>query len=115
MSKAITKQCWKNSLDALSDYPGSEYIEGWAVTKPSYLAIEHGWLELDGKVIDPTIPDKAIKYFPVLRFNAGEAWTLAREIGSVPLIWEMPERWDEYRQAQEEAIAFCGPYLKSLM
>ncbi len=32
-------------------------------------AIEHGWIEKDGMVIDPTLPTDEIVYFPGLRFR----------------------------------------------
>ena len=32
------------------------------------LILEHGWVELDGEIIDPTLPEADMPYFPGLRF-----------------------------------------------
>jgi hypothetical protein len=53
--EAAPGQCWHNAVLALFHlHPTAEYVEGWAVT-PEGIAIEHGWCELAGRVLDPTL------------------------------------------------------------
>ena len=47
--------------------PRADYVEGMAVVGD--LAIEHGWVEKDGVIVDPTLPSHQIVYFPGLRFR----------------------------------------------
>jgi hypothetical protein len=66
------KQCYLNAFRVIQhvpEYADADYVEGMAVL--GGLPIEHGWVEKDGIVIDPTLPDDEGEYFPGLRF-AGE-------------------------------------------
>ena len=69
MSKA--KQCYVNAarvVMGVAEYADAEYVEGLAVIEKVFV-IEHGWIEKDGVIIDPTLPDKPLDYFPGLRFK----------------------------------------------
>jgi len=48
-------------------YAKADYVEGMAVL--GGLPIEHGWVEKEGVIIDPTLPDDQGEYFPGLRFQ----------------------------------------------
>jgi hypothetical protein len=68
--RAIQKQCWFNARRAilrLGEYADAGYVEGWAVVNG--LPMEHGWIVRDGVVIDPTLPDAVVVYFPGLEFQ----------------------------------------------
>ncbi len=52
------------------EYGEADYVEGYAVIGSNF-CIEHGWVEHDGIVIDPTLPDDKMAYFPGLRFTGG--------------------------------------------
>lgn len=69
--RAVQKGCWFNARKAilkLDDYADASLIEGW-VFRIGATAIEHGWIVKDGKVIDPTLCEKPIVYFPGLEFR----------------------------------------------
>lgn len=69
--KAVPKQCWFNARKAVlkfEDYAEASYVEGWTVFNDG-LAIEHGWVVKDGRIIDPTLPDATVTYFPGLEFQ----------------------------------------------
>jgi hypothetical protein len=51
------------------DYANAVYVEGMAVF--GGLPVEHGWVEKDGVIVDPTLPLKPGVYFPGLRFRGG--------------------------------------------
>ena len=68
---ALPKQCWFNcrrAVEGLDEFAEASYVEGWALGEncPAY---EHAWLVLDGKIIDPTLPDSSLTYFPGLEFR----------------------------------------------
>ena len=45
------------------------YVEGWTVILDSLLVIEHAWIELAGRIVDPTRWASGLAYFPALRFD----------------------------------------------
>ena len=114
------KQCFLNAWRALQcerELEGGLYVEGWAVAGDRGLVIEHGWLELDGEIIDPTLYDCDVAYFPALRFDRE---TAKREVaqrgetmgpGELPIVWRFG--WggcknSEYMDARERALEFSG-------
>jgi hypothetical protein len=69
--KAIPKQCWFNARKAiqkLDEYAGASLVEGWALIR-GVMPIEHGWIARNGFIIDPTLPDDEMVYYPGLEFR----------------------------------------------
>ena len=67
--RAKQQQCYANAWKAIEmqdEYKNATYVEGMAVDG---LAFEHGWIEHEGEIIDPTLPDVPLVYFPGLRFQ----------------------------------------------
>ena len=65
------KQCYLNAARvvlAIPEYANADYVEGLAVLA-KVMVIEHGWVEKDGVIIDPTLPHDSLQYFPGLRFR----------------------------------------------
>ena len=65
-------QCYHNAVQAIlhcPEYERAGYIEGIAHCG---FGMEHGWLELDGHIIDPTLPTDRMVYFPGLRFEGAQ-------------------------------------------
>ena len=115
---AEPKQCFLNAWQALQcehELEGGLYVEGWAVTDDDALVIEHGWLELGGEIVDPTVYDPPARaYFPVLRFDRDQARAeLAANDGELPIVWRYGQgaASPEYRQAYEDALEFSGMIL----
>jgi len=106
---ARPKECWNNAFDALKIYgpAGAKYVEGWAATKnedddaQSPLIIEHGWIEYGEVIIDPTIPDQIIQYFPGIRYDLEEALEAASQIKELPFAWHLTgdPRYSGYQEA----------------
>lgn len=68
--RAAMKACWFNARKVvlrLPEYAQASYVEGWLVVGNGMM-MEHGWVAKDGLVIDPTLPEKEIVYFPGLEF-----------------------------------------------
>lgn len=67
--RAKKQQCYYNAFKALcycEEYKKATYVEGFAV---DCFQFEHGWIEVDGMIVDPTLPRDGIVYFPGLRFE----------------------------------------------
>src|SRR4051812_18711663 len=72
--RAQAKQCYANAWAAIEtqeEYRNATYVEGMAVLN-LMVVIEHGWIEHEGEIIDPTLLDAGIVYFPGLRFKGRE-------------------------------------------
>jgi hypothetical protein len=84
---AQSKECYKNSVMALSRVEGGKYVEGYFVIDFEagfQFPIEHGWIDKDGTIIDITLPDDEGIYIPANSWNfkevmakvggTGESW-----------------------------------------
>ncbi len=75
--RAMRKQCYRNAFWVIQQVPyyaKADYVEGLAVLG-GVLVFEHGWVERDGVIADPTLPKDDLLYFPGLRFSG--QWGLA--------------------------------------
>jgi len=67
--RAKRKQCYLNAfrvIQEVKEYAEGDYVEGAAVIG-GVMVIEHGWVEKDEIVVDPTLPRDNIVYFAGLR------------------------------------------------
>jgi hypothetical protein len=73
LKKAIhakARECWTNAWVAIAtqdEYENATYVEGAVIAFGD--VVEHGWIEHEGEIIDPTLLDANITYFPGLRFK----------------------------------------------
>jgi hypothetical protein len=70
-------ECFYNASTGSNSVDNGQYVIGYVWGQHKKYAIEHGWIESDGEIIDPTLIllDNNIKlsrYFPVLQFNHEE-------------------------------------------
>jgi len=64
-----SQECYYNCYKTLShceEFQNAFYVEGICF---SGFTFEHGWLEIDGQIVDPTLPEDQGIYFPGLRFQ----------------------------------------------
>ena len=119
--RAKIKRCYWNAIRAietLPEYRDADYVEGYAVRlSPVLFPFEHGWLEKDGKVIDPTMAEDDLRYFAGLRWRGpsglAEAKTLPRPRGTPQLPYFFRLGWGgcnspEFMQARVEAYRCAG-------
>lgn len=76
------KACWKNSLDAYlalryhdkDKAVDARYVEGHLIICEGSLPIAHGWLEVNGLVVDVTLPGQhgPEMYYPVFYYTMTE-------------------------------------------
>lgn len=114
--RACVKQCWFNARKVvlkLEEYADASYVEGWAVV--NNFPTEHGWVVQDGRIIDPTLPEKSGLYFPGLEFRGrrgiGEflATAKGRKCKKSPFFYAFG--WGgmlspTFRKCYEEAMAY---------
>jgi hypothetical protein len=90
------------------------YIEGWAVILDSLLVIEHAWIELAGRIVDPTRWASGLAYFPALRFDKGQVLDALVDCAKLPLAWRSGQSLQEnpaYHQASRDARALAQSQL----
>lgn len=107
---AANGECWKNALLAVAVLDEALYVEGWVVTDLSLL-VEHGWVEADGEIVDPTpayhAGQRRCRYFPGVRYTLEEAMSGADDSVILPLAkLDVPA----YRAAYSAAhvVAYLG-------
>jgi hypothetical protein len=71
--RAKKQACYLNAFRVIQEVPGyraATYVEGMVVqvVEGGGFPFEHGWVEKDGEIIDPTLPAHELVYFPGLRF-----------------------------------------------
>ena len=86
--RAGSRRCYGNArrvIERVEGYANADYVEGIMVCK---LPIEHGWVERDGEIIDPTLPEEEGDYFGGIRArgNQGLAEALQRT-KDLPLLY----------------------------
>ncbi len=89
--RAKAQQCYANAMRVVMEVPeyaSADYVEGMAVSDG--LPIEHGWVEVDGVILDPTLPTKQIEYFPGLRFRGGLELAKALHIPKARWMKDLP-------------------------
>jgi hypothetical protein len=66
---------FENAYHAALLTDGAAYVQGFlALSKKSYVLLEHSWLEVDDRIIDPTLPHlpcdaQDLYYFPAHRLS----------------------------------------------
>jgi hypothetical protein len=100
--RARVRRCWHNAAAAVHHVEGRAlYVEGWAiVNRRDPYVIEHGWCEVDGRIVDPSYADYVTRgvsplepplaYFPGVRYSAAEA-RAAFVHRQLPIAWAAPD------------------------
>ena len=71
-------QCYKNAFNTLPLVnPGALYVQGLATShKLSFIPLDHGWVEVNGKIVDPTWVDMIdVQYWPIQKWTWDEVLT----------------------------------------
>jgi hypothetical protein len=126
--KSQAKSSFENAYRAAIASAGATYVQGFLVVtgKPLH-PIEHSWIELDDRIIDPTLPhfhkqSEALYYFPaqhltVEQLNAAveEAKEDYPEDNPLPIYGDAPYEYygdvmlggKAYLEAYQAAVAKC--------
>ncbi len=81
--QAEPRHGYTNALKAL--HPSMQYVEGLRVGSGSLLPFDHGWLEGNGAIVDPTLPlldpnnEEEWRYFAAFRWSHEEICALLAE------------------------------------
>ena len=116
-----------NAYRAALATPGASYVQGFLVTKgkPGE-PVEHGWIELDDRILDPSLPHLKkpanLHYFPAQRFSVKQLKSAVEEAEEdypddppLPIYGSQPYEYygdvmlggKEYVEAQTTAEAKC--------
>lgn len=116
---ARKRQCFKNAFNVVMycpEFAHATYVEGIVVATKLSMLIEHGWLEIDNQIVDPTLTDAHWTYFPGLRFEGqaglAKGLQLPKSDGDdLPLFYRFG--WgghdsEEFRLARRLAMKFAN-------
>lgn len=98
-------ECFYNASTGLNSVDNGKYVIGYVWDQHKIYAIEHGWIESDKEIIDPTLIllDNNItksRYFSVLPFNHEEMVQELLENNSNPGFHLMPKHANKMMGAQ---------------
>jgi Domain of unknown function (DUF4326) len=107
--RARFRRCWDNAARAVHHLgDGARYVEGWIVVhRGDPLVVEHGWCEVDGRIVDPTYTtyvstlEPPLAYFPGQRFSPAETYRAQRQAAFPIALHDDPP---EYHRAFEAAL-----------
>jgi hypothetical protein len=74
--KSKAKASFQNASKAISLIEGALYVQGFVVfVGAPYKPVEHSWLELDDRIIDPSLPhlnrkSEQLHYYPAQKLTA---------------------------------------------
>lgn len=115
--RAKPKQRFRNAVHVVRYVPGYEeadYVEGVIVTVKDVVTV-HGWVERNGVIVDPTLPDDDLLYYPGLRFKGrrgiSEAMRIPRpsDVDDLPILERFGEGGGESEEFVEAWSAAYGP------
>jgi len=116
------QQCYGNAFHVVQEVEGycqAIYVEGTVVNEIG-LPFDHGWVEKDGEIIDPTLSEDSLTYFPGLRYPGVKGLAEAIQLPKEPELDDLPfffrfgpggMRSPEFCQARNEAIAYSESLL----
>jgi hypothetical protein len=104
-------RCWYNALVAVSRVKGNAfYVEGYSVIwgRKGITLGEHGWIELDGEIIEltPDWPDwscERIMYFPGVRYSREVALEIVHTGLEPPFVRRFDRPPPQYKTARRKA------------
>lgn len=126
--KSKAKASFQNAAKAIDTVEGAVYVQGFVTFAGSpYKPVEHSWLELDDRILDPTLPylnrkPEQLHYYPAqtltpkqLKKAIEEAKEDYPEDDPLPIYGSTPYEYygdsmlggKEYTQAYEAANAKC--------
>lgn len=112
---AEPKQCYLNSFNAANFLgAGAVYVEGWVIKENNPIVIEHGWVEYEGELLDPTpvfngVDAVPARYFVGVRYPQEELHEIARQVRFLPFVGVMSLSVETHREAYIEAtVALYG-------
>jgi len=69
----------KNTPSA-AEFSGATYVEGAIATLNVGWPSEHGWIVFNGEIIDPTLPEMELQYFPAHQWTGKALMTYSSSI-----------------------------------
>ena len=95
------------------EYEEADYVEG-VIVDHRQVVTEHGWVEFRGVIVDPTLPDDDLLYYPGLRFTGrhgiSEAMRIpkASDLDDLPILDRFGEGGSDSPDWAKRLSHFCG-------
>ena len=115
--QAEPKRCFHNAVRVVRSVPGYEeadYVEG-VIVSVKELVTEHGWVEINGVIVDPTLPADDLLYYPGLRFKGRhgiwEAMQIPKpsDVDDLPILERFGEGGSDSPEFEDAWFAAYGP------
>lgn len=109
--RAKAWRCWRNAAMAVGHLGSyAAYVEGWVVTDPSDpFVIEHGWCEVDARIVDPSYAPRVNPYGPPVAYFAGLRFT-AKQVAAALARRQLPLAWTFENAPYRKAFAAAWRY-----
>jgi hypothetical protein len=84
--QAQANLCWENASSLMFEAGFCEalYVEGVVIARGSSLSHQHAWIVLGNAIIDPTLPEMDVEYFPVFKWAKADFLRLHFERSDKP-------------------------------
>jgi hypothetical protein len=69
VGKELSYRSLLRAFEWLPELAGGCYVEGWVVALNDSRVFAHGWIELNGQVVDPFLYQTLLTYFGAVRFD----------------------------------------------
>jgi hypothetical protein len=115
--RAKPQQCYYNAFKTMfycTEFETATYVEGIV---HDVISIEHAWIEFNGEIIDPTLPQTELIYFPGLRFEGLLGLSNALQLPKPDLCEDLPffnrfgwggKDSPEFRAAWAASMRYCN-------
>lgn len=117
-----SQQCYYNAFKTMfycPEYEQATYVEGIV---HDGVSIEHGWIEFNGEILDPTLPSLDLIYFPGLRLAGMREVSKVMRLPKPDSCEDLPFfnrfGWGggnllEFRGAWEGALRYCNRLIEA--
>jgi hypothetical protein len=114
--RAQPSLCWENAAKLMSHdvYAQAMYVEGAIVTPILKHPQEHAWLAVNGEIIDPTLPDKEVFYFPAHEWTAEAVDDLLVKYKQQPFFRQVEFLTDGVQVQMDEARSLARQFAATL-
>jgi hypothetical protein len=83
VGKELSYRSLLKAFEWLPELAGGCYVEGWAVALNDSSVFAHGWIELNGRVVDPLLYQTLLTYFGGVRFDPASVTCAAPELSGL--------------------------------
>ena len=99
------------------DFTRATYVEGVVISRQVTWPQEHAWIVFNGEIIDPTLPDMELHYFPAHQWTGDDFLRVHFRYKDKPFFRHVEfmtkgvqvEMDKARKKAKKHALAWCEP------